>query len=167
MAYTIVKDKNQVEHNFVTLIRARERCAIPMPMELHQLEWLHAPINPGTGALQDFASWDEPGTLRVLANDVQLLGGRIKRIAPEKLQHQDIQDTSRMYNPRTRPLDNTAVVLANITCWASSPIVDQAIYRNYQMLNANIPKIAKEPQRKVLPISAEAPSNPRWRWKSL
>ena len=66
-----------------------------------------------------------------------------------------------MYNPRTRPLDNTALALTNITCWANPPVVDQTIYRSYQMLNAIIPKIAKEPQRKVLPISAEAPSNPK------
>ena len=46
MAYTIIKHKKQVEHNFVTLIRARARCAIPMSLELHPVEWLHAPINP-------------------------------------------------------------------------------------------------------------------------
>ena len=161
MAYTVVKDKKQVEHNFATLIRARARCAIPMPMELHPIEWLHAPINPGTGALLDFAGWDEPGILRVLANAIQRLGGRRKGSAPERLQHQNIQDVSRMYNPRTRPLDNTALALTNITCWANPPLEDQTIYRSYQMQNAIIPKIAKEPQRKVLPISAEAPSNPK------
>ena len=161
MAYTVVKDKKQVEHNFATLIRARARCAIPMPMELHPIEWLHAPINPGTGALLDFAGWDEPGILRVLANAIQRLGWRRKGSASERLQHQNIQDVSRMYNPRTRPLDNTALALTNITCWANPPLVDQTIYRSYQMLNAIIPKIAKEPQRKVLPISAEAPSNPK------
>ena len=78
MAYTVVKDKKQVEHNFATLIRARARCAIPMPMELHPIEWLHAPIIPGTGALLDFAGWDEPGILRVLANAIQRLEGRRK-----------------------------------------------------------------------------------------
>ena len=128
MAYTIIKDKKQVEHNFVTLIRARARCAIP--------------------------------TL-YLTNAVQRLGGRRKGTTPEKLQYQNIQDTSRMYNPRTRPLDSTAVALTNITCWTNPPIVDQTIYRNYQMLNATIPKIAKEPKRKILPINTEAPSNPK------
>ena len=46
MAYTIIKDKKQVEHNFVTLIRARARCTIPMSLELHPVEWLHAPSTP-------------------------------------------------------------------------------------------------------------------------
>ena len=89
MAHTIIKDKKQVEHNFVTLIRARARCAIPMSLELHPVDLLHAPINPGTGALQHFASWDEPGNLRVLTNAVQRLGGRRKGTTPEKLQHQN------------------------------------------------------------------------------
>ena len=73
MAYTIIKKKKQVEHNFVTLIRARARCAIPMSFELHLVEWLHAPLNPSTGALQNFGSWDEPGILRVLTNAMQRL----------------------------------------------------------------------------------------------
>ena len=161
MAYTIIKDKKQVEHNFVTLIRARARCAIPMSLERHPVKWLLAPINPSTCAVQDFASWDEPGILRVLTNAVQRLGGRRTGTTPEKLQHQNTQDTSRMYNPRTRPLDNTAVALTNITCWVNPPIVDQTIYRNYQMLNATITKIAKKPKRKILPINTEAPSNPK------
>ena len=90
MAYTIIKDKKQVEHNFVTLIRARARCAKPMSLDLHPVEWLHAPINPSTGAFQDFASWDKPGILRALTNAVQRLGGRRKGTTPEKLQHQKI-----------------------------------------------------------------------------
>ena len=61
MAYTIIKDKKQVEYNFSALIRARARCAVPMSLELHPVEWLHAPVEPTTGALQGFASWDEPG----------------------------------------------------------------------------------------------------------
>ena len=161
MAYTIIKDKKQVEHNFVTLIRARARCAIPRSLELHPVEWLHAPFNPSTGAFQDFASWDEPGILRVLTNAVQRLGGRRNGTTPEKLQHQNTQDTSRMYNTRTRPMDNTAVALTNITCWTNPPIADQTIYRIYQMLNATIPEIAKEPKQKVWPINTEAPSNPK------
>ena len=161
MAYSIINDKKQVEHNFVTLIRARARCALPIPLELHPVDWLHAPINPSTGTLQDFASCDEPGILRVLTKAVQRLGGRRKGATLEKLQHRNIQDTSRMYNPRTKPLDNTAVTLTTITCWANPPVVDQTIYQNYQILNATTPKIAKEPIRKVLTISAEAPSNPK------
>ena len=161
MAYTIIKDKKQVEHNFVTLIRARARCAKPMSSDLHPVEWLHAPINLSTGAFQDFASWDKPGILRASTNAVQRLGGRRKGTTPEKLQHQNIHDTSRMYNPRTRPLDNTAKALTNITCWTNPGIGDQPIFRHYQMLNATKPKIAKEPKRKVLPINTEAPSNPK------
>ena len=44
-----------------------------MSLELHPVEWLHAPINPSKGALQDFANWDEPGILRILTNAVQRL----------------------------------------------------------------------------------------------
>ena len=58
-------------------------------------------------------------------------------------------------------MDNTAVALTNITCWTNPPIVDQTIYHNYQMLRATIPKIAKEPKRKNLPINTEAPSIPK------
>ena len=119
------------------------------------------PYQPRYRCLARLCQVDEPGILRVLTNAVQRLGGRRKGTTPEKLQHQNTQDTSCMYNPRTRPLDNTAVALTNITFWTNPPIVDQTIYRNYQKLNATIPKIAKEPKRKVLPISAEAPSNPR------
>ena len=161
MAYTIIKDKKQVEHNFVTSIRSRARCALPMPLELHPVEWLHAPINPNTGTLQDFSSWDDPEILRVLTNAVQRLGGQRKGATLEKIQHKNIQDTSRMYNPRTKRPDNTAVTLTTISCWANPPVVDQTIYQNYQVLNAMTPRIAKEPIRKVLPISAEAPNNPK------
>ena len=49
MAYTINKDRKQVEHNFVSFIRARARCALPMQMEFHPVAWLHIPINPETG----------------------------------------------------------------------------------------------------------------------
>ena len=86
MTYTIIKDKKQIEHKFLTLIRARARCAIPMSLELHPVDPVGSP------------------------------------------------------NP---------------------PKADQTIYRNYQMLNATIPKIAKEPKRKLLPINTEAPSNPK------
>ena len=108
MAYTINKDKKQVEYNFNALIRARARCAVPMSLELHPVEWLHAPIEPNTGALQDFTSWDEPGILRVLTNAERRLGGRKKGSTPERLQHRVIQDVSRMYNPRATPQADTA-----------------------------------------------------------
>ena len=40
MAYTIIKDKKQVEHNFTSIIKARARSALPMPMEFHPIAWL-------------------------------------------------------------------------------------------------------------------------------
>ena len=33
MAYTTIKDKKQTEHNFVMLVQARARCALPMPLD--------------------------------------------------------------------------------------------------------------------------------------
>ena len=38
MAHTIIKDNRQIEHNFVTLVRARARCTLPMPLEFHPVE---------------------------------------------------------------------------------------------------------------------------------
>ena len=58
MAYTIIKDKTQVEHNYSTLIEARARCALPMPLELHPLVWLHIPRCPETGAVDNFPEWE-------------------------------------------------------------------------------------------------------------
>ena len=42
MAYTIIKDKKQVKHNFASIIRARARCALPMPMEFHPIACTHS-----------------------------------------------------------------------------------------------------------------------------
>ena len=161
MAYTVIKNKKQVEYNFGALIRARARCAIPMPLELHPVEWLHAPIEPGTGALQGFASWDEPGILRVLTNAVQRLGGRRKGSTPEKLQHRVVKDMSRTYNPRAEPRADTAKILSKVTHRADPPIVDRMIYQGYQILKATVPKFAREPNRRPLPLSEEMPNNPK------
>ena len=161
MAFTIIKDKKQVEYNFGALIRARARCAIPMPLELHPVEWLHAPVEPNTGALQHFTGWDEPGILRALSNAVQRLGGRRKGSTPETLQHRVVIDTSRMYNPRAEPRADTANILSKTTHWADPPIIDRLIYQEYQALKATVPKIAREPNRKPLPLSEEMPNNPR------
>ena len=161
MAYTVIKDRKQVEYNFVTLIRARARCAVPMSLEFHTVEWLHAPIKPDTGTLQDFTDWDEPGILRVLSNAVQRLGGRRKGSTLAELQHRIIRDTSRMYNPRTEPQPYTAMILSNTTCWADPQMVDRMTHQNYQTLKAMIPKVAKEPNRKTLPISDQVPNNPK------
>ena len=66
-----------------------------------------------------------------------------------------------MYNPRTEPRVNTATILTNTTCWTEPPMVDWAIYQQYQILKAVVPKIAKEPNRTILPISEEMPKNPK------
>ena len=161
MAYTIIKDKQQVEYNFSALIRARARCTVPMSLELHPVEWLHAPVEPSTGALQGFASWDEPGILRVLTNAERRLGGRRKGSTQERLQHRIIQDISRMYNPRVTPQADTAKILSDTTHWADPPIVDRMIYQGFQILKATVPKIAREPNRKTLPLNEEMPSNPQ------
>ena len=161
MTYTIIKDKKQVEYNFSALIRARARCAVPMSLELHPVEWLHAPVEPSTGALQGFASWDEPGILRVLTNAERRLGGRRKGSTPERLQHRVIQDVSRMYNPRATPQADTATILSDTTHWADPPIVDRMIHQGFETLKATVPKIAREPNRKRLPLNEEMPSNPQ------
>ena len=57
-AYTIIKDRKQVEHFYSTLIRARARYALPLPLEIHPIWWLHIPLNPETGAVNDFPGWD-------------------------------------------------------------------------------------------------------------
>ena len=67
------------------LVQARARCALPMPLEFHPVEWLHVPINPSTGALQDFSNWDEKAILRTVTNATQRLGGRRKGSTLEKL----------------------------------------------------------------------------------
>ena len=75
-AYTVFKDRKQVEHNFTAVIRARARCALPMPMEFHPVAWLHIPIDPHTGAVSSCAESDEPVVLGILATIVHRLGGR-------------------------------------------------------------------------------------------
>ena len=161
MAYTIIKNKKQTEHNFVMLIRARARCALPLPLEFHPVDWLHVPINPSTAAVQDFSSWDEEAILRTLTNAIQRLGGQRKGSMLEILQYRIITDTSKMYNPRTEPRANTAMILANTTCWTDPPMVNRAIYQRYQILKAVEPNISKEPNRRILPISSEMPNNPK------
>ena len=49
MAYTIIKDRKQVEHNYSTLIHARAQCAVPLLLRIpSELVVLH-PSNPETG----------------------------------------------------------------------------------------------------------------------
>ena len=66
-----------------------------------------------------------------------------------------------MYNPRTEPQPDTATILSSTTCWANPPMIDCTVHKNYQTLKAITPKIAKEPSRKILPISDEVPNNPK------
>ena len=75
MAYTVIKDRKQVEYNSMAVIRARARCALPIHMEFHPVAWLHIPIDPHTGAVSPFVEWDEPVVLRILTKIVQRLGG--------------------------------------------------------------------------------------------
>ena len=57
MAYTVIKGRKQVEHNYSTVIRARARCALSMPLEHHPVWWLHIPLDPETGAVDNFPEW--------------------------------------------------------------------------------------------------------------
>ena len=118
MAYTIIKDKKQVEHNFVSITQAqaRARCALPMPMEFHPIAWLHIPINPETGAALSFADWNTAVVLRVLATIVQRLGGRESGEEPSELRYPYVCDTSRMYCDRTSPRAYPARILQATTC---------------------------------------------------
>ena len=56
---------------------------------------------------------------------------------------------------------NTATILSNTTCWADPLMVDRTVYQCCQILNATVPKLAKEPNRKILPISEAMPNIPK------
>ena len=161
MAYTIIKDKKQVEYNFTAIIRARARCALPMPMEFHPVAWLHVPLDPETGAADSFAGWNAEVVLRVLATIVQRLGGRKRGEKPTGLRYPYDCDTSRMYCDRTNPRVHTACILEATTCWSKPEPVDLAVHQLFQRLKTMIPSVAKEPSKKTLPVSTEVPSNPR------
>ena len=70
MAYTVIKDRKQVEYNFTAIIRARARCALPMPMNFHPVARLHIPLDPETGAADSFSGWVTLVVLRVWATIV-------------------------------------------------------------------------------------------------
>ena len=116
MAYTIIKDKKQVEHNFVTLIRARARCALPMPLEFHPVAWLRIPIRPDTGAVNQFPDWNETAIPWILTAIVQRLGGRRRGDAPSGLHHPYGCDLSIMYYGRVEHCVDTAHILRTTTC---------------------------------------------------
>ena len=149
MAYTINKDKKQVEHNFTSIIRARARCALPMPMEFHPIAWLHIPLNPVTGAADSFTDWNAEVILRILATVVQRLGGRTRGESPSGLRYPYVCDTSRMYCDRTKPRAHSARILNATTCWSKPELVDLAVYRTSQRIKAKTPSMAKEPNRKA------------------
>ena len=116
MAYTIIKDKKQLEHNFTSIIRARAWCALPMPMEFHPIAWLHIPLDPKTGAADSFSGWNAEVVLRILATIIQRLGGRKRGETPTSLRYSYVCDTSRMYCDRTNPREHPASILDATTC---------------------------------------------------
>ena len=161
MAYTVIKDRQQVEHNYLSLIKARARSSLPLPMEIHPVVWLHTPIDPNNGAVATFEGWDVPVVLRILRTIIQRLGGRRKGEEPTRLLYPYACDTSRIYCARTEPREHTARILNTITCWAQPELVDLAIHQTFQQLPTTIPTVAKEPSKKDLPVNTDVPSNPR------
>ena len=161
MAYTVIKGRKQVENNFAATMRARARCALPMPMEFHPVAWLHIPIDPHTGAVDSFAEWDVQVVLRILVTIVQRLGGRKRGEAPSGLHYSYVCDTSRMYCNRDEPRIHTARNLDATTCWSRPELVDLAVHQLFQRLRNIVSSVARESTRRTLPISAEVPSNPR------
>ena len=161
MAYKIIKEKKQVQYNFTSIIRGRARCALPMPMELHAVAWLHVALNQETGAADSFADWNAEVVLRVLGTIVQRLGGRKRREAHTGLRYPYVCDTSRMYCDRTNPRVHTARILDATTCWSKPELVDLAVHQLSQRMKALIRSVARGPNKKTLPLSTEVPSNPR------
>ena len=161
MAYTIIKDKKQVEHNFASIIRARARCALPMPMEFHPIAWLHIPLDPETGAADSLANGNAEVFLRVLATIVQRLGGRKRGEEPTGLRYSYVCDTSRMYCDRASPRAYPARIPDATTCWSKPELVELAVHQISLRMKARITLVCKEPNKKTLPLSTEVPSNPR------
>ena len=145
MAYTIIKDRKQVEHNFVSITRARARCALPISMEFHPIAWLHIPQNPETGAAHSFADWNAEIVLRVLATIVQRLGGRERSEEPSELRYLYVCDTSRIYCDRTSPRAYPARILQTTTCWSKPELVDLAVHQIFQRIKAKTTSVGKEP----------------------
>ena len=66
-----------------------------------------------------------------------------------------------MYCIRAEPRVLTARILEAITCWTKPELVDLAIHQQFQHMRTKVSTMAREPNRKNLPISAEVLSNPR------
>ena len=164
MAYTVIKERRQIEHNYLTLIRARARCALPLPLEFHPVAWLHVPLDPNNGAVATFTDWDEQMIIRILNTVIQKLGGRKRGEEPtlklKALHYLYVCDTSRMYCIWAEPRVQTAQSLEAITCWTRPELVDLAIHQQFQHMRTKVSTIAREPNRKNLLISAEVPSKP-------
>ena len=66
-----------------------------------------------------------------------------------------------MYCDRTSPRAHPARILDTTTCWSKPDLVDLAVHQTSLRMKAKTPSVAKEPNRKALPISADVPNNPR------
>ena len=155
MAYTINKDKKQVEHNFTAIIRAHPSS------QCHPIAWLHIPLNLSTGAADSFTDWNAEVILRIIATTIRRLGGRKQGDEPSEIRYPYVCDTSRMYCDRTSPRAHPARILETTTCWAKPDLVDLAVHQTSLRMKTMTPSVAKEPNRKALPISADVPNNPR------
>ena len=132
-----------------------------MPMEFHPVAWLHIPLNPATGAAHSLADWNSEIILRILATAIQRLGGRRRGEEPSGLRYPYVCDASRMYCDRTNPRAHPSNILQATTCWSKPDLVDFAVHQTSQHMKAKTPSVAKEPNRKTLPINTEVPNNPR------
>ena len=132
-----------------------------MPMELHPIAWLHIPLDQETGAADSFANWNAEVVLRVLATIIQRLGGRKRGEEPTGLRFPYVCDTPRMYCDRTSPRAHPARILNTTTCWSKQDILDLAVHQIIQRVKAKTPLVAKDSNKKTLPVSTEIPSNPR------
>ena len=62
---------------------------------------------------------------------------------------------------RTNPRAHPSHILEATSCWSNPDLVDFAVHRTSQRMKAKTPSVAKEPNRKALPISTYVPNNPR------
>ena len=78
---------------------------------------------------------------------------------PAGMRYPYICDASRMYCDRTNPRAHPSNILQATTCWSKPDLVD--FHQTSQRMKAKTPSVAKEPNRKTLPINTEVPNNPR------
>ena len=118
-------------------------------------------LNLSTGGADSFTDWNAEVILRVTATTVRRLGGRKRGEEPSELRYPYICDTSRMYSDRTSPRAHSARILDMTTCWSKPDLVDLAIHQTSLRMKAKTPSVAKEQNRKALPISTIVPNIPR------